>query len=361
MYKFNEIKKLHLELSSMCQASCPMCARNEHGGLPNPNLIEKNLELEVFTKYIPIELLKQINSISMCGNYGDAIMNKDLLDIIKFIVSVNPNIELQLHTNASARTTKWWVELAKTLPKNHIVLFGIDGLEDTHHLYRIGTNFNKIIENAKAFISAGGRARWNFITFKHNQHQLEIARQMSKDLGFESFQEKQTSRFIGSHYFEVLDKNGNYQYKLESPTEQKIAFIDRKTVLNYKKLIQNCTISCEVEKTKSVFIDALGYLWPCCFLALVPYQYAKPDKLVYNFMLDSKSSLNKALEHFGGIEGLNVRKRSIKDIVDSEAWQTVWNHGFENKSVLMCARVCGKFPDTEISQCRDQFLDLDEF
>jgi DNA-3-methyladenine glycosylase I len=31
-------------------------------------------------------------------------------------------------------------------------VFGIDGLADTHSIYRVGTDYHKIIENAKAFI-----------------------------------------------------------------------------------------------------------------------------------------------------------------------------------------------------------------
>lgn len=361
MYTYTDIKRLHLEVSSLCQAKCPMCARNEHGGLPNPNLVEQNLDTETFKNIIPVDLIKQVESVSLCGNFGDPILNKDLIDIVSYISTSNPALELQLHTNGSARTTAWWSELAKVMPRTHTVLFGIDGLEDTHSLYRIGTDFNKIIENAKAFIAAGGRARWNFITFKHNEHQLEACRKMSQDLGFESFQEKQTSRFIGDPFFEVLDSDGNVTHKLESPTEKKIAFIDRKIVENYKEAIASCTITCEVEESKSLYIDAQGYAWPCCFLASVPYQYSRPEKLVWDFMNHSKRSLDNALESFGGIEGLNINKRSIKDIVNSHAWQTVWNKGFEDKSVVMCARVCGKFKTVDISQCRDQFLELDIF
>jgi MoaA/NifB/PqqE/SkfB family radical SAM enzyme len=361
MYKFSDIKKLHIEMSSLCQASCPMCARNYHGGLTNPKVVERNLTFDLFVKLVDQEFLAQLQSISMCGNFGDPILNSDLIPIIEHIAKINPLIDIHLHTNASARTKSWWEHLARALPKQHLVLFGIDGLEDTHHLYRIGTDFNKIIENAKAFISQGGKARWNFITFKHNEHQLDAARQLSQELGFESFQEKQTSRFIGDPFFEVYDKNGLVTHKLEFPTEQKIAFIDKKTVENYKQVFETCTISCEVEQEKSVYIDAQGYLWPCCFLASVPYQYSKPERLVWNFMNDSYASLNKTLENFGGMSGLSLHNRTIKEIVNSPEWQTVWNKGFEDKSILMCSRVCGKFPDTPISQCRDQFLDLDVF
>lgn len=361
VYKFKEIESLHIEISSKCQASCPMCARNNHGGLTNPNIIERDIDIDFYKNMLPIEFIKQLKTISMCGNFGDPIMNNDLIPMVQYTSEHNPNIDFHLHTNGSARNVKWWEDLAKALPSNHLVLFGIDGLEDTHKIYRIGTDFNTIIRNAKAFIAAGGKARWNFITFKHNEHQLEIAKQMSKDLGFESFHEKQTSRFIGTKEFDVLDRKGNTVYKLLPPDEQKIAFIDRKTVENYKEIIKTGTISCQAERENAIYIDALGYLWPCCFLGSVPYQYSTPDKLVYNFMKDSTATLMSTIEAFGGIEGLDLSSHTIEEIVDSEEWQTVWDSGFEDKSILMCGRVCGKFTDVAVSQYRDQFLDLSKF
>ena len=59
---------------------------------------------------------------------------------------------------------------------NYGVVFGIDGLEDTSHIYRVNTSFKKVIENAEAFIKQGGLGTWQFIVFKHNVHQLESAK-----------------------------------------------------------------------------------------------------------------------------------------------------------------------------------------
>ena len=361
MYKFEEIKKIHLELSTNCQAKCPMCARNEHGGLENPLLPSNDISIEFFKHIFAPEFIARVETVSICGNFGDALLNNDLPLILEYITNANPAINLDLHTNGSLRSTKWWTDLVSVLPARHVLHFGIDGLEDTHHLYRIGTDFNKIIKNAKAFIDAGGIARWNFITFKHNEHQMEECRVLAKELGFESFHEKQTSRFIGSREFQVFDRDGNVTHTLLPPGEQKIAFIDRKTVENYREVIKTATIKCQVEDEKSIYIDAQGHLWPCCFLASVPYQHSTPDKLVYGFMQDSIDSLNTAVTKFGGMDKLDLHQHSIKDIIDSNEWQTVWNDGFEDNSILMCARVCGKFPEVEISQCRDQFLELDTF
>jgi MoaA/NifB/PqqE/SkfB family radical SAM enzyme len=361
MYKFKDIGAVHLELSSNCQASCPMCARNHHGGQDNPLLKIQDIDLTLFMHIMPPAFIRQLHTITLCGNFGDPLLNKDLLSITAYIRDMNPDIRLDIHTNGSLRSKAWWKQLAEIVPKNHLVQFGIDGLEDTHALYRIGTDFNKIIENARTFIDAGGLARWNFITFRHNEHQLETARQMAKDLGFDSFYEKQTSRFIGNPWFDVYDKDGNVIHRLENPTEQKLVFIDRKTVENYKEVIKTAKIECEVEQTRSVYVDALGYLYPCCFVGATPYLNSYPTQLVHNYRLDSQASLQRVLDRFGGLEYFNLRNYSIEQIVDSEAWQTVWDESFADNKLHVCARTCGKFPEPVVSQCRDQFVDLDEF
>lgn len=361
MYKFNEIKKLHIEISTLCQAKCPMCARNYHGGLPNPLLTKANIDLEKFTKFLDPSFIKQLEYMVICGNFGDPILNDDLVPIVDYIAQSNPNIDLEIHTNGSARPLSWWKDLAKALPNKHVVHFGIDGLEDTHSLYRIGTDFNKIIENAKAFISAGGKARWSFITFLHNEHQIEQCRKMAKDLGFDSFYEKQSSRFIGDPWFDVLDKSGKLAYRLENPTDQKLVVVDNDTIKNYKEIIKNATIDCEAESTYGIYIDAYGHLWPCCWTAAVPYIYIKPDEITYEFQEDNRKSLAERLKLFGGIEKIDLSKRTIEEIVNSVEWQTIWNEGFKDKKPLVCARMCGKFDKPTISQCRDQYINLDKF
>jgi MoaA/NifB/PqqE/SkfB family radical SAM enzyme len=361
VYKFKEIERLHMEISSLCQASCPMCARNYHGGLPNPKLPEKNLRLDFFKTALTSNFLKQLKTITMSGNYGDPIMNNDLIDMVRYAAEQNPDITIYIYTNGSARSIKWWTELANALPRNHLVFFGIDGLADTHSLYRIGTNFNTIIRNAKTFIDNGGKAQWNFITFQHNQHQLDECRKLAEELGFVRFQEKQTTRFVGSNEFKVLDKTGTEIYKLSTPVESKIEFIDKDTIKNYKSLFDTATISCEAEREKRIYIDAQGHLWPSCYIGSVLYQYSLPDDITNDFVNDSISSLRDTITEFGGLEGLDLKNKSIEEIVDSEEWQTVWNKKFENRSLLMCVRVCGKFAEDKISQPQEGLLELKEF
>lgn len=361
MYTYTEIKELHVELSSNCQASCPMCARNHHGGIENPKIKISNLSTDDFKKIIIPSLSKQLEHIIFSGNFGDPSMNDDLPQISEYLKSHNSNIQIDLHTNGSLRNIAWWERLATILPKNSVVHFAIDGLADTHSLYRIGTDYNKIIKNAQAFINKGGNARWVFIKFKHNEHQIEEAKRISKELGFNSFQEKQSARFIGQPYFDVYDKEGNVTHRLESPTEQNLIFIDRKTVENYKEIFKTATIECAVKKNKSIYLDSLGYIWPCCFVGQVPYINTYPNQLVHNFQTNSYTAFNNLIERFGGIKNFNCNNKTISEIVDSFEWQTIWDETFVSNPLPACTRACGKFNTPTVNHSKDQFIELQNF
>jgi len=357
VYTFNEIREITLEISSYCQAKCPMCSRNYHGHLPNPKLIEKNMSLATYKKLLTPNVITSINTISMSGNFGDPIINNDLLNMIEYSVKINPCIYLDIYTNGGIRNVQWWKKLAKVLPKKHLVRFGLDGLEDTHSLYRINTDYNKIIKNATEFINAGGRAQWVFIEFKHNEHQLDQARQLSKDLGFESFQEKQTNRFYGNPWHNVYDKEGNTIYKLEQPSDKKINFISKDKMINFKKLLVNTTISCEAKNNKRIFIDSTGMIWPCSYMSSGPYLYSTPDEYVYNYHQENAASINNVLSKFN--KSLNIIDRqSLGEVVDSDEWQTIWEESFKKYPTLTCSKLCGNIG---VPTSEDQILKEEKF
>ena len=46
MYKYSDIRKIHLEVTQRCNASCPMCDRNQNGGAINPHINLDELTLQ---------------------------------------------------------------------------------------------------------------------------------------------------------------------------------------------------------------------------------------------------------------------------------------------------------------------------
>jgi MoaA/NifB/PqqE/SkfB family radical SAM enzyme len=355
MIKFTQLKQLHLEISSACQASCPMCTRNVHGGLPNPLLSPRNWTLEEYKNVINDEVLNQVESIYFCGNFGDPLMNNDLLDMCRYSVEINPKIDIRIHTNGSLRSTAWWKELAQVLPKVHNVVFAIDGLEDTHSLYRIGTNFTKIIDNAKAFISAGGIAEWAYLRFKHNEHQVDQARQLANDLGFSCFLMKDSSRWLLKPEFPVYDKSGNVTHYLEPSNYSTLKFIDKNVIDNYQTILKEIKIDCHAVRTNEAYIDANGHLFPCCWLASIPYTSYTHEGDVIPIKEQMLSQYYNLVNSLGGISAVDTAYRSVKDIIESDEYQSVWDNYWNENKLITCARSCGKMPDL-FSIPKDQFI-----
>lgn len=354
MFPFNQLKQVHIEITSRCQASCPMCSRNYHGGLPNPNLKISDWSFSEFQQVFDNVLLAQLSGLYFCGNFGDPIINDELIDMCQYVTTNAGHIEVRIHTNGSARSKEWWQLLAKSLPKNHVVIFGLDGLEDTHHLYRVGTNFKKIVENAQAFIQAGGTAEWVFIKFKHNEHQTEQARQLATEIGFHRFSVKNSIRFLTGDKFEVLDKDGNVKYNLQPPSKNKITFIDRNLVNRVDSWLEEVEIDCYVQKNKEVYMDAHRNLFPCCFLASTPYNYAHPGSIMEPLKTRALEEYNNLVSDIGV---LDLTKKHTKDIIDSNEWQTLWNRYWSQKQLLVCAKTCGKSKKDAFSKPADQIIE----
>lgn len=357
MFNFNELRSIHLEITSNCQASCPMCQRNIHGGLPNPNLKINEWTLDLFKTAITSEVLNQVYKLSFCGNLGDPILNNDLPNMCSYAKEINPNLQIRIHTNGSLRNKEWWKNLVASLPKDHTVIFAIDGLEDTHSLYRIGTNYNKIIENATAFINAGGRAEWVFIRFKHNEHQVETAKQLAKELGFEVFTMKDSSRFMLSTKFSVYDSKGETKYFLEPSKYSELKFIDKNVLVNYKDIVSKTEIDCYAKRIKEIYLDANGHLLPCCWISTIPYTSTVYEGEVVPAKQDMLVQHHRLVESLGGLPKLAIENYSIKEIIDSPEYQTVWDHYWNEDKLITCARVCGK--TTVISNPNDQFVSRD--
>jgi MoaA/NifB/PqqE/SkfB family radical SAM enzyme len=349
MYNFANLTKLHIEITNNCQAKCPMCSRNVNGGIENPLLSLSEWSLDDFKNIITYEVLDQINYLTFCGVFGDPLLNNSLLEMCQYIREYNKDVYIKIHTNGSLRNESWWSNLAKILSDNHLVVFGIDGLEDTHSIYRINTDFKKIITNASTFIKSGGHADWAFIIFRHNEHQVAEANNLANTLGFKNFHTKQSYRFNGDT-FPVKDTQGNTLYTIQPPTKNVIKFVDKYIVDNFKKIVDSSEIDCYANTEQEGYIDAYKNFMPCCFLGSSPYIYTLPDDILYNIR---KEILAQYYELVSEIGEINLLKTSIKNIVESESFQTVWEKYWKEKKLYMCVRICGK---NNLSKHLDQYI-----
>lgn len=299
MILYEQIQDVHLEASTLCNASCPWCPRTFWGYPFNGGYPELYLSLDQSKKIFSTQFLKQLTSIRVNGNYGDIVMNPDGADIIEFFKDVNPNIKVTISTNGGARNKEFWQRLAMSGAK---VKFALDGLSDTHHLYRQNTVWNTVIKNAKVFIDSGGDAVWQMIKFKHNQHQVQQCQSMSQDLGFNKFELINSGRDTAP----VFDRHGNLSHVLgdyQGETSFPLLFHKKQTddVL-LEDILHNRTpkkqIMCEAKQLKSIYIAANGDVSPCCWMGFYPATYGRGQyHQAANQQLKSMIGKNNALEY----------------------------------------------------------------
>jgi len=312
MYSYQEIKTIHLEITQKCQASCPMCDRNQNGGSINPHINLDELTLQDCHKIFEKKFIKQLDKMYMCGNLGDPILANDTISVFDYFRSNNSKIWLSMNTNGGARDVGWWKELARVLKKPAAVIFSVDGLSDTNHLYRQGVVWDNVERNMRTFIEAGGRARWDFIVFDHNQHQINEAKALSEKWGVERFIIKKTGRFVTANIEEkekhqAVNVKGEKTQELKKPKEeyqnaavQKISTLIEKygNMDNYYDVVP---IDCKVKKEGNLFITAEGLALPCCWIAGRMYKWWHKDpkkEQIWNFipdkkLLDARNGLDK--------------------------------------------------------------------
>jgi MoaA/NifB/PqqE/SkfB family radical SAM enzyme len=239
------IKEIHIEPTSLCNAECPQCARNILGEGLNPNIQLGSLDMGFFEATFNTDNIKNIDKIFFCGNAGDPCATPDLLKIIQYLKILKKDLVIGLNTNASLKRPEWFSQLGKILsgPLDYVV-FSIDGLEDTNHIYRRNTNFQKIMDNARAYIATGASAHWDMLVFEHNRHQVEQCQQLARAMGFRWFRSKQTDRW------------DIYPQAVIRPAEQYV-----------KPDYIHVAIECEKNRDSSIFIDYTGKIWPCCHMA----------------------------------------------------------------------------------------------
>ena len=236
MINYKDIKRLDLETSSLCNAECRVCSRRRDGGIKNQTFTETYITIKQVKEWFSEDFIENLGLITMCGNYGDSMTNPDLISILKHFRSINPNVRFQMHTNASGRDATFWRELGEIFSVNNSTLvFSVDGLEDTNWIYRKGTHWDKIMLAMETYTSTGAKSHWEFLVFRHNEHQVEEARQLAKDMGVTEFFAKEAMGFTTSRdkdnniiqSMKVYGRQGEYQYTIKPPQNYRRIDVER--------------------------------------------------------------------------------------------------------------------------------------
>jgi radical SAM protein with 4Fe4S-binding SPASM domain len=166
---------------NICNLDCPLCASR------NQNYEKGKMSLNTFkTTLDKIPSLK----IVILFNWGEPFLHHEIFNIIK--ESVSKNIYTIAHTNFSfKRKLDFFEELLST--GLHQLVVSADGAsQETYEKYRVKGKFNWIVNNMKMLVEAKKKLRrrdpkivWKFIVNRYNEHEIEYAKNLAKEIGVE--------------------------------------------------------------------------------------------------------------------------------------------------------------------------------
>ena len=238
--------------------------------------------------------------VTFNGNLGDFALARDGVDIVRYLC--DHGVAVSINTNGSLRPDTYWADLGRLGVE---IGFAIDGLADTHHLYRQDTDWHRVLHNAQTFISAGGRAVWRFIPFDHNRHQEAECRAMAQELGFAEFENIWDGRDRGP----VFTRDGAFSHHIGDlrPTEaaepppwrdwleNHITWYDSGTV-RHERDTAALNIRCVHKMKREVYIAADGTVYPCCFLGFYPATMNHPGNRELRELARGNNALEVGLE-----------------------------------------------------------------
>lgn len=207
------LESIELEISTKCPIKCPACPRNY-----------KPLSSGWNTGFMDIGVLKSLVNDTLyrnyifCGAYGDAIYHPKIVEIIDFMLKTNKRFMIE--TNGSYIKPATWQSIAQLdwMPysrRRAKFVFSIDGLEDTNHIYRKNSDWPSIMAGIKTL--AGMKYKpdmeWKYLVFPYNEHQVEQARALSVDLGFDTFSAVKSLREYDKDWFSNQEERSQIDWK----------------------------------------------------------------------------------------------------------------------------------------------------
>lgn len=335
--------KLQIEITPTCNAMCRGCDRFMPGtDIVNPMLPtgkSAHMDFDFFKKIFSEQEIKdKMHVVFFTGAYGDCIMHPRVKEFIRHVL---PFSWVRIETNGGLHSEEWWEDLGDNRIKVEFALDGTDN--DTHSTYRRNVVYDKVLANARAFIKGGGIAIWTMIEHSHNSHQIQDAKKLAEEYGFNEFKLKR-SRISN---YSNLDKSAAKTYdrgvitdvkhkripvkdisiEFSEREQNKLQSIEQSIGFESQKDYENFTdITCGWGNNNKFNIDHNGILTQCCRFSSLYLQSPPKD------YVDINHGVNK--ERSGGYQYYLDKYEDNWNSLHHNALTDILNHQFFTNDLL---------------------------
>ena len=232
--------RLTIEPTDICNLKCIHCPTGRGAFGRNKGFMSLDNFKTIIDKTGKYAFLADIYSA------GEPFLNKEIFSMIRY--AEDSNICTSIHSNFNIRFD---MEISQRLVQSGLsyLTLSLDGVDqEIYEMYRRGGRYEKAIENARILIETKRKLKskkpiltWQFLIFPHNKHQIQDARKIAREMGFDRFK-----------YHKALTPNTAFDYGKEERGED---LPKRKDIIipNCDWLWQNATFHWD------------GKIGPCCF------------------------------------------------------------------------------------------------
>ncbi len=241
---FGKPFSLVLDTCNLCNLECVWCPTGQKRKTRTQCIMPYDKVIEVFNRLGPY-----LKKVMLC-NWGEPFLNKDLIQEITFLQK-HYDLQLILSTNLNTKFSK---EQAKDLIDSglDVLICSIDGAtQETYETYRKKGKLNIALENLKLITKAKREKYsrnpliiWQYLVFKHNEHELEKAKKLAKEIGVDKI--NFVKPWCPQDWVSTLPQYTNYKFNDENKKE-------------YTQLSKQCYCL-----WTTIVINANGSVSPCC-------------------------------------------------------------------------------------------------
>ena len=187
---FMNRRSLNIDIGFRCPLECPRCQRQRGWRNFGQKVPGRDLTLDEIDK-----ISDYYKSINFCGQLSDPVHHPKFPEILNLLYK--KKILVEVSTAASQKSKAFYIKCFEANPNAQWV-FGIDGLPEESHKYRVNQDGQKLfeimIESTKYLANT---PTWQYIIFSYNEDHIEQARKLAKENGVR-FMTLNSSRWINN-------------------------------------------------------------------------------------------------------------------------------------------------------------------
>ena len=174
-------KLITIDPTNHCNLKCPLCPT----GLGDTSVEYGLLKLDKFKEVVDV-FSKWAQTVQLFS-WGEPVLNKSFPEMIRYASQSPHKIRSTTSVNLNATSDEQIKGLlTSNLDALHVSIDGVT--QEVYEKYRVGGNLEVVFDNLKKLLAAkkiyksNTKIQWDFIVMKQNEHQVEEAKKIAKDL-----------------------------------------------------------------------------------------------------------------------------------------------------------------------------------